>query len=100
MRNSILSVVLLVASACAGDAPSNAGQACTGALYDLCLQEHECGTANPDCHNFASQGFQVCSKPCTVGDDASCGMTLGGQKATCVEGVCTPPAANDCTLAP
>jgi len=88
----------LVVGACAGDSPGDTGRLCAGNLYDICHSEHDCLPANGDCHNFASAGFQVCSKGCTVGDDSTCGSTSDGQQATCVApGVCTPPAANPCT---
>ena len=98
MRILIVTLVLLAAGACAGDSPSNEGRTCAGNLYDPCQQEHDCMAANPDCRNFTTAGFQVCSKTCTVGDDTTCGMTFDGQKATCAApGICTPPAANACT---
>jgi hypothetical protein len=90
--------VVLIASACSGDAPANhdSGRACNGQLYDACLQEHDCESGN--CRNFLSDGFQVCSKGCTVGDDTTCGKTLDGRQATCDQGVCKPPSPNDCIL--
>jgi hypothetical protein len=95
MRMSIaMLVVLLVAlaGACAGDDPGQ--RTCTRTLYDECQQEHDCASGN--CHNFAT--FQVCSTTCTTGDDTPCMTTLDGRKATCQEGICTPPAPNDCKL--
>jgi hypothetical protein len=94
-----LITLLLLVGACAGDSPggSSSGRTCDGTLYDHCLSEHDCGATDPDCRNFMADGFQVCSKSCTVGDDASCGMTLDGRAATCnTMGICKPPAANDC----
>jgi len=99
MRTLITTLALLVMGACAGDSPSSAGRTCAGNLYDLCLQEHDCMALNMDCHNFVTEGFQVCSKSCTVGNDAPCGMTFDGRKATCsASGTCTPPGPNECTL--
>jgi hypothetical protein len=98
----ILIASLLLACACAGDPPAPGDAApgkCGGNLYDRCLSEHDCGAANADCRNFMLDGFQVCTKTCTVGNDASCGMTSDGRAATCNQmGICKPPAANDCTV--
>jgi hypothetical protein len=97
MRTLFPLLAALLVGACAGDTPDPVDRACSGNLYDRCLQEHDCMAANMDCHNFMAEGFQVCSKPCTPGDDASCGTTLDGRAATCnMTGVCKPPAANDC----
>jgi hypothetical protein len=100
MRTVISLLLLLLAVACAGDAPgAGSGRTCGGLLYDRCLSEHDCMAMNPDCRSFQADGIQVCSKPCTVGDDASCGMTLDGRSATCNQmGVCKPAGANDCTV--
>jgi len=98
MRTLITSLLLLV-GACAGNTPASvdSGRACSGALYDRCLSEHDCGAASSDCRNFMLDGFQVCTKSCVVGDNASCGMTLDGRAATCnMMGICKPPGANDC----
>ena len=100
MRTLITSLLLLV-TACAGDSPAavDSGRACNGTLYDHCLSEHDCGSMNADCRSFASDGFEVCTKSCTVGDDASCGMSLDGRPATCnMMGICKPAGANDCAL--
>lgn len=96
---SATALALLFVGACAGDSPGNmdTGRKCDGSLYDPCLSEHDCMTANMDCRNFMGDGFQVCSKSCTPGDDASCGATLDGRAATCnMMGQCKPPGANDC----
>jgi len=102
MRTSIFALAALFAAACAGSSPDHgnvdSGRRCNGQLYDRCLEEHDCMSANPDCHNFMGDGFQVCSKPCTPGNDASCGTTLDGRPATCnMMGICKPSGANDCT---
>lgn len=91
-------LVVLIAGACSGSAPANtdSGRVCNGQLYDSCLQEHACESM--DCRPFTGDGFQVCSKRCTVGDDAACGKTLDGRPATCDQGICKPPGPNDCIL--
>jgi hypothetical protein len=98
---SLITSLLLVAGACAGNSPAidESGRACNGTLYDHCLSEHDCGAMNADCRNFMLDGFQVCTKTCTVGNDASCGMTSDGRAATCnTMGICKPPSPNNCTL--
>lgn len=101
MRTLLTALAVLFAGACAGDSPSSSGvdsgRKCEGKLYDRCLEEHDCGATQPDCHNFAGDNIQVCTKTCTVGDDATCGTTLDGRAATCnMMGICKPPGANDC----
>jgi len=102
MRILITTLVLLT-GACSGNSPAtvDSGRACNGTIYDGCLQEHDCVAPAVDCRNFAGDGFQVCTKPCTVGDDTTCGKTLDGRQATCnAIGVCKPPGPNDCILLP
>lgn len=101
MRTLICALALLFAGACAGDSPASStvdsGRKCDGQLYDRCLEEHDCGTTQPDCRNFAGDNFQVCTKTCTFGDDSTCGTTLDGRAATCnMMGICKPPSPNDC----
>ncbi|HEX3759090.1 MAG TPA: hypothetical protein VHW23_10305 [Kofleriaceae bacterium] len=99
----LITTLLACACACSGATPSGS-RTCAGNLYDACLDEHDCMSGN--CHNFVAGGFQVCSIPCTQGDDAACMTNDRGQKAMCVvsagasTGICTPPAENDCTRAP
>lgn len=97
MRTLITTIALLV-GACSGNAPASvdSGRTCDGANYDRCLQEHDCMSG--DCRNFPADGFQVCSKTCTVGDDTTCGKTLDGRQATCNAGICKPPGPNECIL--
>lgn len=98
MRSLFTTLALLLACACAGNSPAavDSGRACERKLYDRCQQEHDCETN--DCRNFVAGGFQVCSKSCVVGDDASCGATVDGRPAVCTAGICTPPGPNDCVL--
>jgi hypothetical protein len=102
MRTLFTTLALALLGACAGSSPSeshiDSGRMCNGQLYDRCLTEHECPTMGiTDCHNFAD-GSEVCTKTCTVGNDASCGTTLDGRPATCEMGVCRPPSSNDCVI--
>jgi len=93
MQKWISMLVVLTFAGCAGDSTS---RTCTGELYDACFDEHNCTSGN--CHNFSTEGFQACSTSCTPGDDTPCMTTADGRKATCsAAGICTPPAANDCT---
>jgi len=101
----LIATLLVLASAwtggCTGAAPSGT-RTCAGNLYDSCRNEHDC--MSDRCFNFMSANFQVCSVSCTVGDDTPCMTNDRGQKATCMpiasgssNGICTPPAENDCT---
>ncbi|HEX8113285.1 MAG TPA: hypothetical protein VF516_36395 [Kofleriaceae bacterium] len=100
----LIATLLVLAGACTGAAPGGS-RTCAGNLYDACLTEHDCMMGN--CVNFMAARFQVCSVSCTVGDDTPCMTNDRGQKASCMpisagssNGVCTPPAENDCTRAP
>ncbi|MEO8701180.1 MAG: hypothetical protein ABI867_14110 [Kofleriaceae bacterium] len=81
-------LALIVASGCAGDSPPSSN-ACTGKVYDPCIEEHDCNAGL--CQNYAADGFQVCSQAC---DDA----TPCPGDGTCVDAVCKPAAPNDCEL--
>jgi len=76
--------IAVVVAACAGDEPPASGK-CTGAVYDPCIEEHDC--LSLVCQNFAE--FQVCSQAC---DDA----TPCPDNAACDTGFCKPTAPNDC----
>jgi hypothetical protein len=96
----LIATLLVLAGACTGAAPSGS-RTCTGALYDVCRDEHDC--MSEKCFNFMSASFQVCSVMCTVGNDAPCMTNDRGQQATCMpisgsgtDGICTPPTENDC----
>lgn len=96
MRMSLAMLLGVLLGACTGDEPAS-NRTCAGNLYDTCQQEHDCMSGN--CHNFMTEAFQVCSTACTPGDDTPCMTTFDGKKATCgADHICTPPAANDCTL--
>jgi hypothetical protein len=102
MRILTTTLVLLIVGACTGSTPANvdSGRACDARLYDRCLDEHNCTSML--CRGFPAAGttpaFEVCSMPCTVGNDAPCGMTADGRAATCDMGFCKPPGPNDCVL--
>ena len=89
--------MLLVLGACAGDEvdPGN-GPVCTMALYDKCNTEHDC--MSNDCHNFAGDGFQVCSTQCSI--TVPCPDNNGVPVACNMMGICKPAAATDCRILP
>jgi hypothetical protein len=86
----VLALVTLVLGGCAGDSPASSNK-CTGAIYDPCIEEHDCDTGL--CRNFAAEAFQVCSRAC---DD----VTPCPDGGACVDAVCKPVTPNDCELAP
>lgn len=94
MRDVMKTIGLVIAAVfasvgCAGDEPPASGN-CTGQVYDLCNDEHDCTSAN--CHNFNAEGFQVCTQACDGSNpcpgDGECNMA----------GICKPMAPNACTL--
>ena len=93
MRTSLLLPFLLAACG-GGDDGQQGPRECTGAIYDPCDTEHDCRTDR--CQNFAAEGLLVCSQACTPNEPATC-PPLDGAPAICTaDGVCKPPAANDC----
>ena len=94
MRLFLLSAFIV--GACTGDAPPDGTPACTKALYDTCNTEHDC-TSN-SCHNFAADGFQVCTTGCSA--TMPCPM-LGTMAVECnAMGICKPPMQNLCEVQP
>ncbi len=90
-----LAFVLVAIAACTGDAPSNTGTKCTGAVFDLCLTEHDC--TSMACQTFAAEGFEVCTQNCDA--NTPCPNDATGAPATCnAMGICKPAKANDCHL--
>jgi hypothetical protein len=94
-----IATLLVLTGACTGAAPSGT-RTCAGNLYDACATEHDCMSSN--CFNFMTSKFQVCSVSCTPGNDAPCMSNDRGQPGHCVvisgsNGICMPPAENDCT---
>jgi hypothetical protein len=90
-------VLVLALAACTGDKPaSDGGQKCSGAAYDPCNTEHDCGNGN--CKPFADKGFTVCTQGCTVGDDTTCPQQ-NGMKVTCnASALCEPAVVNSCKI--
>jgi hypothetical protein len=79
-------------AACSGDQPPDAPNTCTGAVYDLCRDEHDCTVAN--CRPFGT--IQVCTQACT--DQMPCPAEENGDAVPCTNGFCVPAAANNCKL--
>jgi hypothetical protein len=102
MRTFAFGVVVL-AVACSGDAPGtpvDAGGACTKALYDPCVTEHDCTSGV--CQTFnAGSGLEVCTQACSPTGSA-CPVDATGAAGTCDATLlqCRPAKANACTLAP
>lgn len=95
MRGRFVLAALLAASCGGGDETPPSTQ-CTKAVYDPCLTEHDCASGR--CQNFAG-GLLVCTMTCTP-NSAEC-PALDGMAASCTaDGVCQPPRARDCELAP
>lgn len=91
MRSTAFVLAILVG--CAGDEPPDAPNKCTGAVYDLCRDEHDCTVAN--CRPFGT--IQVCTQTC---DPATpCPVDENGAAGTCTGGFCAPAVANNCTIA-
>jgi hypothetical protein len=101
MIKAVFSVVLVLA-ACGGDdvgrvttADAPAGPACTGAVYDNCVNPTDCMSGM--CQFYEQSNFTVCTTTC----DAThpCPNDSSGQPAQCnKKGLCKPAAANVCHL--
>jgi hypothetical protein len=95
-----LLLALAVLAACRGDTPPEidanpAGPRCSKMTYDLCVEEHDCDSNM--CHNFAGDGFQVCTQAC--GAASPCPVDKNGTPGTCNGmGICKPSAPNMCHL--
>ncbi len=96
-------VVVVAVTACTGSAPSGSsadasGGACTMSLYDPCVDEHNCGSAEL-CQTFGdvTPGIEVCSEGCTTA--TPCPNDSTGAAATCdtTVNLCRPAKANACT---
>jgi hypothetical protein len=92
-------VVALVAGCGGGDKggipdADQAAPLCTGALYDNCTSSSQCTSGM--CHLFSGE-FQVCTQPCTAGDDSTCPASAGGTSPKCNNrGICKPAVNNMC----
>ena len=97
----VLAALLAGVGACKGDAPADidanpAGPACTKALYDLCVEEHDCTSGV--CKNFEASGFQVCSQPCDPTSNPCPNDSTGAPAEWNAMKICKPAAATMCPL--
>lgn len=85
-------------AACTADAPSVKGpHACTRALYDPCLDEHNCNSGV--CGGFDDL-MPTCSQACTPGGEP-CPADQNGAAVPCDEhNLCHPAMTTDCTFTP
>ncbi len=74
------------------DADPNA-PVCTGQLYDNCTSSSQCMSGV--CHEFSGE-FQVCTQPCTAGDDSTCPLSSGMTAKCNNRGICKPAINNMC----
>jgi hypothetical protein len=92
-------VILLALAGCEGSGSAkkvDASNACTKALYDPCLSEHDCSSGV--CHGFTG-GPLVCTQACTPGG-TPCPMQSGAAVDCDASGFCKPAAANTCMFPP
>jgi hypothetical protein len=95
MRLALLAL-LLSSAACTGDDGANANPQCTGKIYDLCHDEHDCTDDATLCRPF--DGGIYCTTGCTPGDDTSC-PKQHGKVVTCnAQSLCEAAAPNACIL--
>ena len=93
-------VVILTLAACGSsehttqiDAPS--GPPCTGAVYDSCTTNAQCGSMN--CHDYMGNMLHVCTQACSA--SAPCPNDSTGAAVACnMMGNCKPSVANNCHL--
>ena len=88
-----LPAVLVTASitACSGDEVDEGSGKCTGATYDPCMTEHDCGSL--DCRVFGTE--LTCTQACSASNPCP---DLDGAAVTCgVGGICEPPGPRACT---
>jgi len=73
------------------DAPSSA--LCTGAAYDTCTTNDQCGSQQ--CHLYNGAGLQVCTIACSA--TVPCPKDATGAAVACNPmGNCKPAVANNC----
>lgn len=104
MLKAVFSLALLLVGCGGGDdaqqqvtpdAPP--GPACTGAVYDNCVNPTDCMSGN--CHFYDQSNFTVCTQACTPGDDTTCPVDASGVHGVCNnKGLCKPAVANNCHL--
>jgi hypothetical protein len=94
-----VALVLALASCGGGDkggAPDAdpAAPVCAGVVYDNCSSNSQCDSGM--CHLFSGE-FQVCTQPCTAGDNSTCPASVGGGMPKCNNrGICKPALNNMC----
>jgi hypothetical protein len=66
---------------------------CTGVVYDNCTSNTQCMSG--DCHLFSGE-FQVCTQPCTAGDNSTCPLSSGMTPKCNNRGICKPAVNNMC----
>lgn len=75
------------------DAP--AGPLCTGAIYDSCTTNTQCGSMN--CHDYTGSAIHVCTQACSA--TMPCPNDSAGAPVACnMMGNCKPSVANNCHL--
>jgi len=78
-------------AASGSDGSSNA--LCTGAVYDPCTGNDQCGSMN--CRLYTGSALQVCTQACGTG--TPCPNDSTGATVTCNQmGSCKPSVANGC----
>lgn len=90
-------VFALAVAACGGGSsspdPDASGPACTGAIYDTCTSNDQCGSMN--CHLYNGAGLQVCTQTCNA--TTPCPSDATGATVACnMMGNCRPAVANNC----
>lgn len=102
MIKAALAFVFVVAACGGDDGSSNNTQidaagsaaACTGAVYDVCIDNTHCDSQN--CHFFRQSNFTVCTQACDASNP--CPSDASGNPGECNNmGICKPAVANNCT---
>jgi hypothetical protein len=69
------------------------GALCTGAVYDTCATNDQCGSQL--CHLYNGAGLQICTQACSA--TAPCPNDASGAAVACNPmGNCKPAVANNC----
>jgi hypothetical protein len=70
-----------------------AGPPCTGAVYDTCATNDQCGSQL--CHLYNAQALQICTQVCSAA--MPCPNDASGAAVACNQmGNCKPAVANNC----